>query len=59
MDKYWQIKAMALESQLRLFELQKSAAEIIERKRIAFELVGLDHEKKYKFDDDAESIEED
>jgi len=57
MDNYWQIKAVALETELRLAQLQKSAAEVVERKRVAFEDAGLDSSKQYKFDDDALTID--
>ena len=58
-DDYWKLKAIALETELRLAQLQKSAAEIIERKREAFEAAGLDAQKKYKFNDEGETIDED
>ena len=59
MKDYWKLKAIALEVELRLGELQKAAAEVIERKREAFEAAGLDAQKKYKFDDEGETIDED
>jgi hypothetical protein len=59
MNDYWKLKAIALETELRLAQLQKSAAEIIERKREAFEAAGLDAQKKHKFDDEGETIDED
>ena len=59
MKDYWKLKAIALETELRLSQLQKSAAEVIERKRVAFEDAGLDAQTKYKFDDAGETIHED
>lgn len=57
MSNYWKIKAVALETELRLAQLQKSAAEVVEKKRVAFEDAGLDPSTTYTFDDDAQTIE--
>lgn len=59
MKDYWKVKAIALETELRLAELHKAADEIIEYKNAMFHEAGLDPAKTYKFTDEGESIEED
>ena len=56
MKDYWKLKAMALEVELRIKELQAAAIETMERKKTLFTAAGLDGEHEYKFDDASESI---
>jgi hypothetical protein len=53
---YWKLKAMALEVELRIKELQAAATEVMERKKTLFTAAGLDGEQEYKFDDTKERI---
>jgi len=51
MKNYWRVKAVALETELRLSELNKAAAEIVARKQVVFDAEGLDSTLAYRFDD--------